>query len=100
MRIEANEIQIIKNTVRDHFGLESSVLLFGSRTDDDKRGGDIDLLIESELSEVDAFRARIEVMTDIQLGIGDQKIDIVVAKRGERDDRAVVRNARNEGIAL
>ena len=68
--------------------------------DDKKRGGDIDLLIESDLSEGDAFRARIDAMTDMQLKLGDQKIDIVVTIRGAGDDRAVVQNARSEGIAL
>ena len=98
--MEAKEVQIIKNAVHRHFGMNSAVFLFGSRTDDDKRGGDVDLLIESELNDEDAFRARIEVMTDIQLRMGDQKIDIVVTKPGEKDERAVVINARNEGIAL
>ena len=100
MRIEAQEAQIIKKAVLDHFGVDSSVYLFGSRADDTKRGGDIDLLIESDIDEVDAFRARIDVMTDIQIKLGDQKIDIVVTRRGDGDERAVVQNARSTGVAL
>ena len=100
MRIEAQEAQIIKKAVLDHFGVDSSVYLFGSRADDTKRGGDIDLLIESDIDEADAFRARIDVMTDIQIKLGDQKIDIVVTRRGDGDERAVVQNARSTGVAL
>ncbi|MBK6637710.1 MAG: nucleotidyltransferase domain-containing protein [Rhodocyclaceae bacterium] len=47
MRLSTSHQQIILDTVRKIAGAEASVVLFGSRTDDARRGGDIDLLIES-----------------------------------------------------
>ncbi len=44
MRLTQQEIQIIKSTVREMMGEKASVWLFGSRVDDSKRGGDIDLV--------------------------------------------------------
>lgn len=45
MRLNAAEIKTIVQTAQEIFGLEVSVYLFGSRIDDTKRGGDIDLLV-------------------------------------------------------
>ncbi len=51
--------------------------LFGSRTDDNKRGGDIDLLI---ITDDFTFFSKnsFKIKSSIKKIIGDQKIDIVV----------------------
>ncbi|MDT8440010.1 MAG: nucleotidyltransferase domain-containing protein, partial [Wenzhouxiangellaceae bacterium] len=46
MRLTNNQIQAIKTAAAEIFGDEAEVWLFGSRIDDDKRGGDIDLYVE------------------------------------------------------
>ena len=57
----------------------AKVWLFGSRTDDSKKGGDIDIGI---------FSSKIDVMDEIEIKqkicdkIGEQKIDLVVSKDG------------------
>ncbi|HHD80801.1 MAG TPA: nucleotidyltransferase domain-containing protein [Campylobacterales bacterium] len=44
MRLSEKEIKLIKQKVKSVFG-EAVIYLFGSRLDDSKRGGDIDLYI-------------------------------------------------------
>jgi len=47
MRLQTEEKQAITGAV-DRFDGEASAYLFGSRTDDTKRGGDIDILVISD----------------------------------------------------
>ena len=46
MRLKTEEINAIKSTVHN-LDQEATVFLFGSRADDSKKGGDIDLLVLS-----------------------------------------------------
>ncbi len=76
MRLSAIEVHAIKNVVRKR-DIKAKVYLFGSRVHDEKKGGDIDLLIFSEvLSPEDASRIRY----DLWDRIGEQKIDILIVK--------------------
>ncbi len=43
MRITSDEVKIIKNTILKQIS-DAKIMLFGSRTDDSKKGGDIDIL--------------------------------------------------------
>jgi predicted nucleotidyltransferase len=95
------EADAIRRIVRKHFGKDASVLLFGSRVADDKRGGDIDLLVESDLLIDERFRRKLEALTELQLTLGDQKIDMVtILPGGAEEELPVVREARIHGIRL
>lgn len=102
MRLTETERAAIKKAVAAHFGQDARVLLFGSRTDDTRRGGDIDLLVQTPLTGQDAFRARIDAITAIQLTIGDRKIDLVVDSGTAPDEPPplVISIARRKGIPL
>ena len=45
MRLSTDQIQAIRQAATAAFGKGTSVWLFGSRVDDAKKGGDIDLLV-------------------------------------------------------
>ena len=45
MRLQSKEIQTIIQIAKDIYGETVQVYLFGSRLNDEKRGGDIDLLV-------------------------------------------------------
>ena len=82
MRLSPTEIELIKNAV-DLITPGAKVFLFGSRTDDTKRGGDIDLLVLGEIE--DQFHAKGAIWTELQNRLGEQKIDVVVAKPNTDD---------------
>lgn len=45
MRLTKSQVQMIKQVVAMLAGESAQVTLFGSRVDDDKKGGDVDLLV-------------------------------------------------------
>lgn len=79
MRITQNLHQKIVNIVAQQAGVDAKVYLFGSRVDDQKTGGDIDLYIESpqviEQYAVLAATVGAKVMRAAQ----GRKVDVVVA---------------------
>jgi predicted nucleotidyltransferase len=48
MRLTHIQKQVICERASKYFGADAHVWLFGSRVDDDSKGGDIDLYIESQ----------------------------------------------------
>lgn len=77
MRLTADQIVAINQTAKKHFGTSAKVYLFGSRVDDDRKGGDIDLLIKSDESTLLTFKSKIQFLVDLKSRIGDRKIDVV-----------------------
>jgi len=74
MRLEGEQIALLKNKVYS-LSCKAQIYLFGSRVDDAKKGGDIDLLVVSEtLNKKDLRLIRIEFFKHF----GEQKIDIVL----------------------
>ena len=97
MRIHRLVKQLIVETCKDVFGETSRVWLFGSRADDTKKGGDIDLYIETDLMHV--VEAKIEFIVRIKEVIGDQKIDVVTHKRHNPQPTIGI-IAKEEGVEL
>lgn len=75
MRLNRYEVQAIVATFHEVF-LRGSVSLFGSRTDDAKKGGDIDLFLEVP-DKTDLFHKKIRFLARLKKTIGDRKIDVV-----------------------
>jgi predicted nucleotidyltransferase len=95
MRITDQE----KNAIIDAVNSTDSnakVWLFGSRIDDSKKGGDIDIAILSEKIDKDVMQ-KIQVRRLICDRIGEQKIDIFTTNS---EKEAIFRLAVEEGIQL
>ena len=55
------------------------IILFGSRTDPRRRGGDIDLLLEIEAAPpVDGYRLKQRLQLALEDDLGPQRFDLVV----------------------
>ena len=79
MRLTKQQTQLITHTVSRLAGTGAAVYLFGSRLDDQAKGGDIDLLIESDTPLSLIHRAQIKMELESQLGL---PVDIVAKTRG------------------
>ncbi|WP_297449468.1 nucleotidyltransferase domain-containing protein [Ferrovum sp.] len=94
MRItEAQRVAIV-DSVMETFGVGAVVRLFGSRADDSKRGGDIDLYIETDDNSPDLRKKIPDVYAKICLKLGDElPIDIIL-----KEVDAPVRPIHAEGM--
>jgi predicted nucleotidyltransferase len=101
MRLTQEQVNIIKRTVIDTFGDAASVWLFGSRVDDCKRGGDIDLLIETEETDVmKIVKTELTFMVKLQMQLGEQKIDVLVDYPTRKVTPPIFEVAKQTGILL
>lgn len=76
MRLSKRVLHIIQEGIKSSFG-DVNVYLFGSRTDDRKRGGDIDLAIDAHISKED-FRKKKSLFFSLLIKRDfDYKIDLV-----------------------
>lgn len=78
MRLTPQARAIIRDTTLEVFGPQARVRLFGSRTDDTLRGGDIDLLVELPQPQADVGKKSLTLTAWLQMRLGDQPIDVLV----------------------
>ena len=76
MRLDRQELNAIKKAIAN---INDEVYLFGSRVDDTKKGGDIDILI---FSQENAFRLSQQVSIKFFMEC-EEKIDVVVMNQAK-----------------
>jgi predicted nucleotidyltransferase len=81
MRLDSKEIETVRTMVERIVGKGSKVRVFGSRLNDSKRGGDLDLLVESE-APVDAIR-RADLKLDLEETLA-LPLDIIFLEKGKK----------------
>ncbi len=96
MRLTKYEQKAIKQLFIDVFG-DGEIYLFGSRTDDNKRGGDIDLYLCPTMPCDDVYEKKIAFLVNLEVAIGEQKIDAIMARDASRPIEQV---AIRDGIQL
>ena len=79
MRLTPQQAAIIRDTAREVFGADARVWLFGSRVDDSKRGGDIDLLIECDRPITNPAFSAARMAARVQRGLHGRKVDVLLA---------------------
>ena len=96
MRLSNFEQDMIKKAFLEVFK-RGKVYLFGSRVDDTKRGGDIDLYLVPNIKFDDERIKKRTFSIKLDEYIGEQKIDIVIAKD---KSRLIEQVALRDGILL
>lgn len=95
MRITEHQRKVILRVIKASIP-DARVMLFGSRVDDSKKGGDIDLYVEvqNSVSALKVARARRIIEDDLEI-----KVDLVV--NDERGSHLPIFDiARKTGVAL
>lgn len=78
MRLSPEQRRLIKQAASDLFGPSVEVVLFGSRVDDEQRGGDIDLMIKTpeDIERPAVMAARLSARLSRLLD--GRKIDVII----------------------
>jgi predicted nucleotidyltransferase len=101
MRLTAFQIQIICESAEKNFGRDTQVWLFGSRVNDQAKGGDIDLYLEPQTQNLqDLITAKLQFLRDLHKKLGEQKIDVVLRRPDTTVDLPVYRIAKQTGVLL
>ncbi len=79
MRLTPDQIHVILDTATQLAGPSVKVWLYGSRLDDHRRGGDVDLLVESTPQLPLLERARLKYRLEQRLGL---PVDILTPPQG------------------
>jgi predicted nucleotidyltransferase len=94
MRLTPAQINTIQSTVHAVLGEGAQVTLFGSRVNDQQKGGDVDLYVETAQPDL-MKKIRCKVSLQDQL---DLPVDLIVKPHGDRSPIAMI--AKQEGIRL
>ena len=94
MRLKEIEIKAIKDAV-EMYDKDAKVYLFGSRVDDCKRGGDIDIIISSDKIQ---YKEKLKIYSEIMKTLDEQKIDILIHKN--KDNNQFISDSIGQSILL
>jgi uncharacterized protein len=94
MRLSPEQVSVIRETIAREISPDARVWLFGSRTDDGRRGGDVDLYVETDSPPL---MRTLQCKIDLEEAL-DLHVDLIVARSGE--PRPIDEIAKTEGVLL
>lgn len=100
MRLTNFQIESINRLARKYFGKGTIVYLFGSRTDNLKKGGDIDLFLSGTDESVFTIESKVCFLAALKAEIGDRKIDVVFDNEFTRQKKSFYRAINMQKVAL
>ena len=101
MRLIPEEINAIRQLAHRYFGVAARIWLFGSRVDDERRGGDIDLFIETDINAPEKIvQSELTFLADLKEKIGEQKIDLLIDFPGRKYRPEIFKIAKESGVRI
>jgi uncharacterized protein len=100
MRLTSFEINAIKKIASKYFAPDYKIFLFGSRVDDTKKGGDIDLFVQRKDESVLTLQTKLTFLVELKLIIGEQKIDVVFDNHFTRQKTAFYQSILETKVEL
>lgn len=99
IRLPAEVLKFIKETALEIFGENTEIFIFGSQVDPNKKGGDIDLMIKTDLDFDTWIEKKIKFLFKLWDKLGEQKIDIIYYNPSY-ETKLIHKIAIEEGIKL
>ena len=97
IRLPEYVINEIINLSKKYFGKDCRVWIFGSRADLTKKGGDIDIYIETpEYKNI--LDKKLDFLVELDKKIGEQKVDLVIKPLNSQD--YISQEAKSTGIRI
>ena len=101
MRLTEHQAHVLAQSAVKAFDPQATVRLFGSRLNDGARGGDIDILVQTQLNDpVKIAQAHIRFLAEVYTHLGEQKIDVLIDYPSREARSAVFDVALAEGVLL
>lgn len=79
MRLSKDQRQQIVSVIQAVLGGDAVVTLFGSRADDQAKGGDIDLLVETTKRLANVADIRATIAAKLYLALRGRKVDVLLS---------------------
>ena len=96
MRLSSRMVKTIKKSINESFG-DVDTYLFGSRVDDAKAGGDIDIAVDIKSSRIEFRKKKINFLISMMKSNLDLKIDLV---KFNNNDKLLSKQINNNAILL
>lgn len=80
MCLSPTEARLIRETAEAHFGPGTVVRLFGSRADETRRGGDIDLHVIAGDPDRVSLENEIRFRVALEGAIGEKRVDVLLRR--------------------
>ncbi len=103
MRLSSKQIQRLKDVVACHFGKNAGIWVFGSRIDDQRRGGDYDFYIETSKADPDEIVTdKLNILADLHASpeFEGEKIDLVIRSAVPGPELPIYKVAKEQGAQL
>ena len=100
MRIAQQQREYAVNLLRRRFGENARIWLFGSRVDDARRGGDIDVYVEAEaIPAPGKTKAKLDAGVALESLFDGATVDLLVRFPGD-PEQPIHRIAKRTGVPL
>ncbi len=101
MRLTDAQRTELKAAARQAFEPGVVLRLFGSRLHDHRQGGDIDLLIETQMTDpAQIVRAHTQFLSHVYSRLGEQKVDVLIDYPNRSAQSPIYAQARETGVEL
>ncbi|MDX1251391.1 MAG: nucleotidyltransferase domain-containing protein [Gammaproteobacteria bacterium] len=99
VRLSEGQIRIIKEQIAQNLGPQAEVWLFGSRVDDQMRGGDIDLMVTVPHVTGRPSLLAARLAAQLERSLEGRRVDVVLVTPATQA-QPIHRIARQQGVML